>query len=592
MDVKLPDGSVIAGVPDGTTQEQLLGKLQLAKHPAADSLMKQMASEEALKGMGGLEKFRAGAGKAFSDLGSGAAQLVGMGPTGAEVSEQKKRDAALMNSGAGFSGNIAANVAALAPLMLVPGANTVGGAAAMGAAGGMLQPTESAKDRAMNMATGGALGGILQGVAQYPNQIYEGAKTAIKRPFQAAQAAVEPMYEGGREKILSRALAEATGNNRPQVIQNLKNSQSLVPGSLPTAAEVGNSGGLAAMQRSASAVDPEAYATRALQQNEARVSALTDLTGSGGARRKAEDVLESSGRNLYGKAREQGIDQQMAAALKPQMDNLLERMPSGVREKARELARLNGDTMDKGGSINGLHWTKMAVDDLLSSGKQTGIGKQTERALMQYKGDLLSVIDELSPAYAQARGTYQQLAKPINQMDVAQAISDKAVNKLTGALQPQAFARALSDDTAIAATGFNKATLANTMEPAQLSKLEALKADLARSVSARDLGRGAGSDTTQKLAMTNLMQRSGLPMGVMNMPGGGRVANWLYQNADQKMREKLSQALMDPKETARLMELYKTPAAPMGAPSQLTRDRAALLSRALAVPAATSADQR
>jgi hypothetical protein len=190
----------------------------------------------------------------------------------------------------------------------------------------------------------------------------------------------------------------------------------------------------------------------------------------------------------------------------------------------------------------------------------------------------------LSPAYASARSTYQTMSKPVNQMDIAQQIADKSVNKLTGQVNPQAYARALSDDTAASATGFNKATLQNTLEPQQLAMLEAIKKDLARSVSARDLGRGPGSDTTQKLAMTNLMQRSGLPMGVLNVPGVGRVGNWLYQDADKEMRKKLAQTLLSPKETAALMERVK-PYVPMGSPSQLTKDKAALLGRALLLPA-------
>lgn len=540
-----------------------------------------------LNEMSGLGKFNAGMGLAFTNIGRAGKQLVGMD---SEYQQNKEADRALMRTASGMAGNVAGNIAAFAPAAFIPGANTVAGAGAIGGIMGALQPTDTTMERLGNMGTGAALGSGMQAVSQYPNQIYEGAKSLVKKPFQTAQAAVEPLYEGGRQKILARALANATGHNRTQTIANLKNAKELVPGSLPTAAEAGESGGLAAMQRSASAVDPESYATRAMQQNEARTGLLNDLAGSAGARAKAEGALEGTANKLYKMAREQGVDQEMAKALKPQINNLMERMPSGVREKARELARLNGETMDKAGSVNGLHWMKLAVDDMLSSGKQTGIGKQTERALMQYKGDLLSVIDELSPAYAQARNTYQQMARPVNQMDVAQAIADKSINKLTGQVQPQALARALSDETAASATGFNKATLANTLEPEQLAKLQALKSDLARSVMARDLGRGAGSDTTQKLAMTNLMQRSGLPMGVLHVPGVGRVGNWLYQNSDQEMRQALAQTLLDPKKTAQLMEGYK-PYVPMGAPSQLTKDRAAMLARMLALPAAATADR-
>lgn len=548
---------------------------------AINADMQRMA--DPTSGMGFLDKFNSGMGKAFTDIGRGAGQMVGMGPSAEETRENRRLDAPLMKTGAGTAGNIAGNIAALAPLAVVPGANTVAGAGAMGILAGGLQPTETGGQRLVNMGAGGLLGAGVQGVAQYPNQVYEGAKGLLTKPFQTTHAAVEPLYEGGRKNILSRALSGATGPNRQQVVTNLKNAQELVPGSLPTAAEAGNSGGLAAMQRAAAAVDPESYVTRAAQQNEARVAALQGVAGTHGQRGAIEANRDSIASQLYKTARQQGVDQQMASALKPQMKNLMERAPGGVVEKAKELARLNGEAMDRGGSLNGLHWMKLAVDDLLSSPQQSGIGKQMERGLAQYKNDLVSVIDELSPAYAKARSTYQTMSKPINQMDIAQEIADKSINKLTGQLQPQAYARALSDDTAARATGFNKATLESTLDPSQLGTLDALKRDLARSVSARDLGRGPGSDTTQKLAMTNLLQRSGLPMGVLQTPGVSRVANWLYQNADDQMRERLAQTLLNPKETAALMERVK-PYLPMGSPKQITKDRAALIGRALTLP--------
>lgn len=587
MDVKLPDGTILQNVPDGMSQEDLLGHLLLANHPAAQSLMQHMAQQQTLGDMSGMDKFNAGVGLALTNLGRAGKQMLNMG---SDYQENKGIDRALTHTGAGLAGNVAGNIAAFAPLAVVPGANTVAGAGAIGGITAAFQPTDTPVQRLKNMAVGTSLGAGTQAVAQYPNQIYEGAKSLVKKPFQVAHAAVEPLYPGGQKNILSRTLADATGGNRAQTITNLENGQQLVPGSQPTAAEVGQSGGLAALQRSAAAVDPEAYATRAAQQNEARVAELNDLAGTMGQRNSTAANRDAVANVLYKRARDQGIDQGMAKALQPQIQNLIERAPSGVLEKAKELARLNGETISGAGSLNGLHWTKLAVDDMLSN-PTSGIGKQTQRALTQYKSDLLSTIDELSPAYANARTTFQTMSRPINQMDIAQTIADKSVNPLTGAIQPQAYARALSDDIAAKATGFDKATLENTLDPDQLVRLNAIKGDLARSVMARDLGRGPGSDTTQKLAMTNLMQRSGLPMGVLNLPGFGRIGNWLYQNADQEMRQKLAEALLNPQETASLMRRY-TPYVPMGAPSQLTKDRAAMLGRMLLLPAAATAEQQ
>lgn len=523
----------------------------------------------------------AGAGKAVTDLPMGVRQITG-NASQQEVDEKKAMDAPLMATGGGMAGNIGGNVAMAAlPGLGAVGAGktlampalqaagryvltspaTLGGAAtqgAMGAAQSALQPVATGESRIVNTGLGAAGGALVP---------------AGGMALKAGKAAVEPLYEGGRNAILARALRGASGDNADQIIQSLRGARELVPGSSPTAAEVANSGGIAAMQRAAAAVDPEAYATRATQQNEARVAALENLKGTSQQREAADATREKLAGALYKQARTDGIDPEMAKALKPQIDNLMERMPSGVMEKAKELARLNGETMDGAGSVNGMHWMKLAVDDMLSAGRQSGIGKQTERGLTQFKNDLLSVVDELSPAYGKARVTFATLSKPINQMDVAGEISDKAVNKLTGALQPQAYARALSDDTAARATGFSKATLANTMEPDQLASLNNIKNDLARSVAARDLGRGAGSDTVQKLAMTNLLQQSGLPLGVLDVPGLGRLGNFAYSAADDKMKQALAKALLNPQETAGIME--------KGVPSETARKLSIALRTAL-----------
>jgi hypothetical protein len=113
-------------------------------------------------GMSGMQKFNAGAGKALYDIGQGAAQMVGRGESGQETADRRQLDKPLMNTGAGMAGNVAGNIAALAPLAVVPGANTVGGAAALGAVAGSLQPTQDAVERLWNQGMGTALGGATQ----------------------------------------------------------------------------------------------------------------------------------------------------------------------------------------------------------------------------------------------------------------------------------------------------------------------------------------------------------------------------------------------------------------------------------------------
>ncbi len=546
--------------------------------------MSKMASEQATADTSGVGKFFAGAGKAVADMGLGIRQLVG-NASQQEVDDTKARDSALMDSGAGMLGNVAGNVGmAVAPGLGLAGAGKALGQGALQSAGRYALASPATLGGAATQGAMGAVQAGLQPVATGENRFGHAALGAVGgaaipatgMALRGAGAALEPMYNSGREAILGRTLRRVAGSEAEAAAAEnaMRGAQPLVPGSMPTAGQSANNAGIAALERAAFATEPAVtvpVAQRLSQQNEARVAALKGLAPGG--RDALEKTREATAGALYRQAREQGVDSQMASALKPQVDNLMERMPSGVLEKAKELARLNGEVMDKAGSVNGLHWIKTAVDDMISGARETGIGTQTKRALTQFKSDLLSVVDELSPLYKQGREAYAATSRPINQADIIDAITKRAVKPLDESLTPAAYARALSDDVARGATGFSGTTLANTMEPQQMAMLNAIKNDLARSKFAETAGRGVGSDTVQKMAYHNLMQQTGLT----NLPNllsrpvqlaeyGGRA---IYGSANKEMSKMLAEAMLDPHKTAQLMSA--------GVPNQ----RAQMLAQAL-----------
>lgn len=114
-------------------------------------------SYDPTEGMSGTEKFLAGTGKAFADIGRGVGQLVGV-VSPEDIAEARRLEAPLMKTGAGFAGNIAGNIAAAIPTMAIPGAATARGAALIGAGLGGLQPVTQDESRLGNVALGGAFG--------------------------------------------------------------------------------------------------------------------------------------------------------------------------------------------------------------------------------------------------------------------------------------------------------------------------------------------------------------------------------------------------------------------------------------------------
>lgn len=589
IDIELPDGTVMQGVPEGTTKLQLLQKLQANKHPAAaqlshDMAQQQVANDPISKGaqnftddMSGFEKFNAGMGKAFSNIGSGTAQLVGLGPRKEETQETRRLDRPLMHTVPGYAGNLVGNMAAAAPLMMVPGANTIGGAAAMSAIAGGMQ-MGSPLEKLMDIGSSAALGGGVQAAAQNPVAVTEGIKNTARNLINGPKALFEPLYAGGQDKIISRAMNNAAGGNAQNAIANMRNAAPLVPGSIPTAAEVANSGGIASMQRSAAALEPEGFTTRAAANNEARVGALRDLAGTQGERTFTAANRDATAQDLYKQAYDVGIDlNQLSDARRGEITKLLK--TPALQQASKDARALAQNEMvnikNPSGSVKGLDYMKRALDDQIS--KATG---NEQRVLVDLKHRFLTTVDTLSPEYAAARKVYSDMSKPLTEMDVIQQVLDRSVRPLDQRLMPNSYARALSDDTAQGVTGMRNSTLENTVSPEKLSRLNAIREDLAREQFAANAGRGAGSDTVQKLSMSNLSGRSGIPQGILNLPGVGRVGDWLYSRADAEMRKQLAQALLNPQEAARIMSMTKQRATVPELP-QAARDQISTMARIL-----------
>lgn len=602
----MPDGRIARfEVPEGTTPEQAQRMVEQAAAqmsasptgtgyigPRQPSVPAEKSDLDPTKGMSTPQLVAAGVGKSIYDAGRGLGQLVGA-VSGADVAESRRLDAPLMATGAGRLGATAGAVGmALAPGAILKGAgaalnapavSNIGGALlvprsipsglAAGGAVGMMQPAESLQERALNVGLG-AVGGA--------------AVPALSMAGRTAQAAVEPFYDAGQRRIIGRALRRVAGDNPDEAIRALQASRELVPGSMPTAGQASGNAGIAAMERAASAIDPSvtvSYADRMAAQNAARVAALEGVAKGPAERTAAEAARESAAKPLYDAAK--GATVQADDALK----GIMGRMPKGTLERAQDLARMNGETIQIGKDIpaqiinsgvldaagrpitttvpaqfskwtgKGLHYLKMALDDSIAD-PQAGFVGQTRRAALSVKDDLLKWLDTSIPEYGQASQAYAAGSRPINQMDVGAEIADRSINKLTGNLQPNAYARNLSDTTAQRATGFKGATLAGTMEPDQLATLNAIRDDLQRANFAQNAGRGSGSDTVQKLAYSNFIDAAGVPTWIraltpVQVAGNlsGRAANVLYGDANRQMANRLAMTLLDPNEAATTMAL-------------------------------------
>lgn len=195
-------------------KEQIIPSAASTRQAREEQLQQDKLLYSPTVGMGTLERFGAAYGKAVPDVVKGIGANLGIVPR-SEITEMRTRDAPLMETTAGKVGNIAGNLALLAPTGTVP-INTVPRAMAMGAMYGAAMPAESGGEAAWNIGLGAALSGAGQGAAQ----AFTRPLTSRLTPEQlrlANAAAQEGIGLNATQQTGSRALraAEAAFENIP-----------------------------------------------------------------------------------------------------------------------------------------------------------------------------------------------------------------------------------------------------------------------------------------------------------------------------------------------------------------------------------------
>lgn len=503
------------------------------------------------EGMSGLDKLRAGMGKAFVDLGRGAGQLTGLIDR-KEIDADKRLDAPLMNTGAGVAGNVLGNVALAAPAALIPGAATIPGGAAIGAVQGALQPVGAEDSRLANMSIGGVAGGALP--------------TVVKVAKTAKAAVVDPFTEAGRARIAGGVLNRVAENPR-QVYARLLSAKGNTTGFAPTVGQSADDAGVAALERTVRAINPAAFDATDKSQRAALANALLDIAQTPESRSAAVAAREEAAKRLYAEALDPSSQQDLTPWLKGQITQLIKRPSINSASKdAQRWAMERGEKPAAAGSLSALHDVKQALDDMISQATREGRGGEV-KALSGTKDQLLTVMEKLSPKYQEARQAYAQMSQPINQMDIGREFYNRFEPALSQAstypfkTTADSLAKALQkgDELAKNVTGFQGAQLSKILTPEQLAAVQGVVKDSAMRAAAENAGRGVGSDTIQKASMSHIAAESGIPnwmSSVARVPGGWmkRAGDVLYGNADDRVKSMLADLLRNPHEAAQAMQ--------------------------------------
>jgi hypothetical protein len=431
-------------------------------------------------------------------------------------------------------------------------------AAGIGATQGVLTPEETGKkdldllrQQMFNAGTGAAIGAPTPLLGKVANTVYG-----------AGKAALEPFNQAGRNLIIGRALRQFSGNDAEKAIANLRNAPELVKGSKPTVGEAANVESLAAMQRAALNASPEAtnaLAQRQAQNVTARTNALENIA-SPTRIAKYESLRAQLGDELYTPALNVAMDfSKLTPEMQKQVGSLV-KAPAIKRAMAQaqeNALNKNYDIGDPKGSLQGLHETKIALDQEINAVKaklqrdNAGFSSPELDGLKAAKDRLLGFIETVSPEYKQARITYARLSKPVDQLETISNIADKSTRNKDSAILLNTFSNQLE-----------KAKKENILSERQFTRLQAIKDDMLRVDFANEAGRGVGSNTMQNLAYNNMLQEVNLPnllrrRGMAETVGniGARVKDVAYGSMNKRLTNEMAETLLDPRKAAALMKL-------------------------------------
>jgi hypothetical protein len=462
MDVELPDGTVIEGVPDGTTKSQLIAKLRSSGYdvskltPAQDATKFRFASPETEQaGVGALGRLGQATEEFFTKPvapAPAAVQAQGYDPLAeyaGRVAGNLPRD--VTQSAAGFTPEaLSATGAALRdrPLQTL---SQAGGAALRGAGQFVQHPFETFAENPFSTVTG------LQGASLLRTPTQMAANALAQAAYPRVRAAVSPtnrmIYDVFGAPQISEALTQAApGMTVPQALADI------------------NAPRAQAVARQARELLPEETRAATMAQEEARAAQLGGVAGTPGDIAAAKSARDAEAALNYNRAFKQVMTEtpELTSIMdRPSMETAFSRAAQIAEERAQpfQIGRTKpaevteSKILDEFGRpvqkftpaeiakypMQSLHYVKMALDDMVRSPKDFGIGAAEVSAIRDTRKQFISQLENNSN-YATARATYAAQSVPINKMQVAQELVKSVTDPLTeGLTRGGMFARAIEE---------------------------------------------------------------------------------------------------------------------------------------------------
>lgn len=507
MDVKLPDGTVVQGIPDGTTKQQLAERLQKNGMKVPQDWLaptpKPTAGQRARSFVGGLNLATAEKDPGMQAVEAGAVPEAA-GPVAAAKAIGKFVPGAgdWLDRALGKFAN--ATPEQRAAQVIQKSASDLPAARARLAGQTAASPlVKGAKQTTAQAAQDEGLLGLERTVRNMPGAA-ERAGREVATPSNLARSRVVGAMAGTPERV---AKAEAARDAAAEALyRQADNSYVNVDSSFKKLLERPSMKG-AIIQ------------ARKLAKEEGKPLGPGDLMKSG------------EGKTVAGKAASPILDQ-----------------------SGKPISEGTAPSKNMQVSGRGLHYLKMALDKQLEKTPGSSLTKVQRRLITQTRKQFLDWAEERIPEYKQARVAYAKASKPINRMELMQLIQERATSNATDA----------AGNKIITRSGYQNAVkqyrdkLEKTMTPAQLKHIDAVAKDLDNAEKVNSpLIKPSGSETFRNITAASVLSRltggHGFTSAATQVLAKFPAFGWLRDVPPEQVREILVDAMLDPEVANKLL---------------------------------------
>lgn len=362
-----------------------------------------------------------------------------------------------------------------------------------GAAGGALL-SGGQPDTTLGESVG--LGAVLGGAVPV-------AGAGLRYGKSALQSLVDPFTQAGQGRVAQNMIQRMAGDG-PAVAD----AAAYVPGSTPTLAQATRNPALAAMERAAESRAPLQFGAIKEQNNAARNAYLDTIRGNQQTLDAAIATRDLQALPLLDKA----LAGAKSADAKPVVDTIESILAtrSGQRPAvAGALARVRQSIAPDGtgkpllSDVDQLYGVRQSINDQLTTvaGRDNSASQLASRELIQVRDALDESIEAAAPGFRNYLKQYSNLSKPVDAQRFLQGLdlTDQTSQRITLSKVKSQLNRI---EKMQAQPGANAA---KSITDEQIGALRNLHQDLQREANS-SLGRSAGSNTFQNLAMDNLSQ--------------------------------------------------------------------------------------